>query len=361
MDFFSRKFTFKDDDPPVVIGEIGVNHNGSLALARQLVDVAVEAGVHIAKFQAFNSEKEISRFAGLAQYQKETAANAANQLELCKALELPPSAFRDLKKYCGDRGIGFLCSAFDFESVDLLVDDLKVEAIKIASGEVTNLPFLEYIGARKVGVILSTGASTLEEIRTAVGALRRGGCQELVLLHCVSSYPAPANELNLRAIHTLKQQFGVPVGFSDHSLGIDAAVSAAELGAVVIEKHFTLDRTMEGPDHAASLEPDELKRLVKGMSERNSGRGVAGEFLGDGIKRPMPSEMSNLPLIRKSLVAGKALRRGERLTRGLIEIKRPATGIQPGELEKVIGRVLTCNLEADQPITWASLSSSEGS
>jgi N,N'-diacetyllegionaminate synthase len=358
MDFFAQNYAFADSGPTVVIGEIGVNHNGDSALARRLVDVAVAAGVHIVKFQAFKSEEEISRFAALAPYQQLTSSDVSNQLELCKALELPASAFRNLKQHCTARGVGFLSSAFDFESVDFLVDKLKVRAIKIASGEVTNLPFLEYIGSRKVGVILSTGASTLEEVKHAVAALRRAGCPELVLLHCVSSYPAPVSELNLRAMQTLKTEFGVPVGFSDHSLGIKAAITAAALGAVVIEKHFTLDRTMRGPDHAASLEPDELKRLVKSVAAAMTlGDGVklTNEALGDGIKRPMPSEMSNLPLIRKSLVASGRLRQGDRLTRAMIAIKRPAEGIAPGDLDQVIGRRLNRDLADDEPITWNSL------
>jgi sialic acid synthase SpsE len=209
-----------------------------------------------------------------------------------------------------------------------------------------------------VGVILSTGASTLAEVKNAVAALRRAGSPELMLMHCVSSYPAPAGELNLRAMQTLKTEFGVPVGFSDHSLGIEAAITAAMLGAAVIEKHFTLDRTMAGPDHAASLEPDELKRLVDGVAAvKTVGNSVklTDEILGDGIKRPMPSEMSNLPLIRKSLVANGALRKGDRLTRAMIAIKRPAEGIAPGDLDQVIGRRLNRDLADDEPITWNSL------
>jgi sialic acid synthase SpsE len=348
MDFSARKYGFAAGEPTVIIGEIGVNHNGDPDLARRLIDVAVEAGVHVVKFQVFKTEKEISRFAALTPYQQARSGGAANQLELCKQLELPASAIRDLAKYCAARQIGFLCSVFDFESTDLLVDDLKVRALKVASGEVTNLPFLEYIGSRKVGVIMSTGGCTLAEVGRAVTNLQRAGCPELVLLHCVTSYPAPADQLNLRAMQTLRNEFGLPTGFSDHSNGIEAALVAAALGAVAIEKHFTLDRNMEGPDHAASLEPDDLKRLVDGVKFANAA-------LGDGVKRPAPCELPNLPLIRRSLVARGNLRKGEKLTREMIEIKRPADGIDPGELGSVIGRHLSRDLDEDQPITWNSL------
>jgi N,N'-diacetyllegionaminate synthase len=348
MDFVSRQYAFGADDPPVVIGEVGVNHNGDPDLARKLVDVAVAAGVDVVKFQAFKTEKEISRFAEKAPYQDETAPAAANQYELCKPLELSGSVLLDMKNYCTARGMPFLCTAFDFDSLDLLAGDLKVTSVKIASSEVTNIPFLEYIGSRKLAAILSTGASTLLEVGRAVDALRRGGCPELVLLHCVSSYPAPAGEINLRAMHTLKEAFGVPVGFSDHTQGIETAIAAAALGAAAIEKHFTLDRTMQGPDHRASVEPPELKRLVEGTR-------LAHAALGDGVKRPAPCELPNLPLIRKSLVANGALHRGTRLTRAMIEIKRPTGGVEPGDLPKVLGRELRRDLEDDEPITWESL------
>ena len=348
MDFVSRNYAFADGEPAVVIGEIGVNHNGDPALARRLVDVAVAAGVDIVKFQVFKSENEISRFAALTPYQQATSPDAQNQLELCKALELSHSAMHELKRTCGERGIGFLCSVFDSDSLAFLADELKVAAVKVASGEITNLPFLEEIGSRRLGVILSTGGSTLAEVAGAVAALKKGGCPELVLLHCVSSYPAPANELNLRAMRTLKDEFQLPVGFSDHSLGIEAAIAATALGAAVIEKHFTLDRTLPGPDHQASIEPEELKQFVSAIK-------LAQAALGDGVKRPAQSEGDNLPLIRRGLVARRPLKKGERLTREMIEIKRPATGIAPGDLGKVLGRQLRSDLEDDAPITWESL------
>jgi len=348
MDFGSRKYAFADNALPVMIGEIGVNHNGDPALARRLIDVAIEADVDIVKFQAFKSENEISRFAALTPYQQVTSPGTASQLDLCKELELSHSAMRELSRYCGERKIGFLCSVFDSDSLAFLVEELKVSAVKVASGEITNLPFLEEIGRYKLGVILSTGGSTLTEVARAVKVLTTSGCPQLVLLHCVSSYPAPANELNLRAMDTLKKEFQLPIGFSDHSLGIEAAIAATALGAVAIEKHFTLDRSMPGPDHQASIEPDDLKRFVRAIK-------LAHMALGDSVKRPAPSELQNLPLIRRSLVAKRSLRKGERLTREMLAIKRPAAGVAPEDIDKVIGRRLICDLDDDEPVTWSSL------
>jgi N,N'-diacetyllegionaminate synthase len=348
MDFGGRIHTFADGAPPLVIGEVGVNHNGDPELARRLVDVAVQAGVDIVKFQVFKSENEISRFAQLAPYQQVTTSAPVNQLELCKALELSHSATSELKRYCSERKVGFLCSVFDSDSLRFLVDELRVTNVKVASGEITNRPFLEEIGRCKLGVILSTGGSTLAEVAEAVNVLTSSGCPELVLLHCVSSYPAPANELNLSAMQTLRREFRLPVGFSDHTPGIEAAIVATSLGAAAVEKHFTLDRNMSGPDHRASIEADELKRLVTAVRLAHAG-------LGDGIKGPAPSELENLPLIRRSLVASRPLRKGQRLTRDMIAIKRPAAGIPPGDLDKVLGKRLVCDLENDQPITWSSL------
>lgn len=345
MDFGLRSIDFSDVGETIVIAEIGVNHNGNLETAKQLVDAAVMAGAHIAKFQAFRSEKEISKYADKAPYQKETTSGTSNQLEMCKALELSGAALKEMQEYCAVAGISFLCSAFDFDSVDLLRDELKVQALKVASSEVTNLPFLRYIGSRKVGIILSTGASTLTEVGAAVAALSESGCPELVLLHCVSSYPAPHDQVNLRAMGTLKRAFGLPVGFSDHTMGIEVAIAAAALGAVAIEKHFTLDRAMPGPDHRASIEPDELAALVRGVR-------VANLALGSEVKRPSACELPNLHLIRKSLVAAKSLKKGTRLTREMIEIKRPQGGIEPCDLDKVVGLTLTRDVEEDALLTW---------
>jgi N-acetylneuraminate synthase len=347
MNMVYKDFDFNKADHTIVIAEIGVNHNGNAEIAKELVDAAVEAKVDVVKFQAFRSEKEISKYAVKAPYQQETTATG-NQLEMCKALELSGPVLKAMKNYCTAAKMSFLCTAFDFDSVDLLVDELKVETVKIPSGEITNFPMLEYIGAKKKAVILSTGASTLAEVGMAAEILLKTGCPELVLFHCVSSYPALYDQINLRAMKTLRDSFGLPVGFSDHSIGNQAAIAAAALGAVAIEKHLTLDRNMEGPDHRASLEPAEMAELVKGVK-------IANLALGSPVKRMSPGEASNLPLIRKSLVAGTDLKQGTRLSREMIEIKRPMGGIEPGDLHKIIGRTLKNNIQADALIKWGDL------
>jgi N-acetylneuraminate synthase len=348
MQFESTSFDFSRPERTIVIAEVGVNHNGDPLLARAMVDVARDAGADIVKFQAFNSEKEISRYAGKAKYQADNTGDSGGQLELCKALELSGAQLSSLKDYCAQLGQPFLCTAFDFDSVDLLADVLKVSTIKIGSAEVTNIPMLEYIGAKKLAAILSTGASTLVEVEQAIEALRRGGCPELVLLHCVTSYPAPAAEANLRAMETMRQAFGLPVGFSDHTEGIACAIAAAALGACAIEKHFTTDRKLPGPDHLASVEPSELEALVEGVR-------MARAALGSGIKSPAPCEAANLPLIRKSLVATRDLAAGTRLDRAMIEIKRPLGGIEPARLAHVLGRTIRTPVLEDMPITWDDL------
>jgi len=348
MNFVSREYSFTDKDRTVVIAEVGVNHDGDVETAKKMVDAAAAAGAHIVKFQAFISEKEISRFAAKTPYQKETTTDHGTQLEMCKTLELKPAALRELKAYCSRTNMPFLCAAFDFESVDLLIDDLKVDTIKVASSEVTNIPFLEYIGSKKKAVILSTGASTLVEAGMAIEALKKSGCPELMLFHCVSSYPAPHAEVNLRAMATLRTAFNIPVGFSDHTVGVEAAIVAAALGACAIEKHFTLDRNMPGPDHRASIEPAELAALVRGVK-------IANDALGSSEKKPAPCEMPNLALIRKSLVTARELKKGTRLTRDMIEIKRPQGGIEPADLEKIVGLTMTKDIAEDMFITWEDL------
>lgn len=347
MNFVYKDFDFSKADHTIVIAEIGVNHNGDVEIAKELVDAAVKAEVDLVKFQAFRAEKEISKYAVKAPYQQETTATGGNQLEMCKALELSGPVLKEIKNYCTSVKMPFLCTAFDFDSVDLLVDEVKVETIKIPSGEITNLPMLEYIGSKKRAIILSTGASTLAEVGLAVETLLKTGCPELVLFHCVSSYPAPYESINLRAMKTLREGFGLPVGFSDHTIGNQTAIAAA-LGAVAVEKHLTLDRKMEGPDHRTSIEPPEMAELVKGVR-------IANLVLGCPTKRLAPCEVPNLPLIRKSLAAGTDLKQGTKLSREMIEIKRPLGGIEPGDLHKVIGRTLQKNIKADTLIRWKDL------
>ncbi len=348
MKLGTKEFSFVPGAPCVVIAEVGVNHNADRMIARRMVDAAVAAQVDVVKFQSFKSEKEISRYAAKTPYQQETITAGDNQLEMAKALELSADVLLEMQAYCAEKGVGFLCTAFEEDSVDLLIDELNVQAIKIPSPEVNNLPLLARIGSRCRSAILSTGASTLAETGVAIETLQRAGCQELVVLHCVTSYPAEFRDVNLRAMKTIHDAYQVPVGFSDHTLGISIPIAAATLGAVAIEKHFTLDRKMPGPDHRASIEPDELAAMVRGIRE-------AQMALGSPVKQPQPCELPNLPLVRKSLVAARNLPSGTRLTRDMIEIKRPVNGIAPTELENVLGMVLTEALEYDAPIRWESL------
>jgi sialic acid synthase SpsE len=264
---------------------------------------------------------------------------------MCKALELSPDQLTHMHKFCMDIGAPFLCAAFDFDSVDFLVEDLKVDTLKIPSGEVTNLPFLEYISSKGVGILLSTGASNLVEVGTAVEKLTNSKKNQIALFHCVSSYPTPFQEVNLRAMNTLQQVFKVPVGFSDHTVGIFASIAASAMHACMVEKHFTLDKNLPGPDHRASIEPQELKQLVDGIK-------VINQVKGSAIKKPSDCELENLPLIRKSMVAKSNLQRGHVLSREDIEFKRPEGGISPGMLESVIGLKISCDLLEDEPITW---------
>ena len=337
--------------PAFVIAEAGVNHNGSLELARQLVDVAAEAGADAIKFQLFRAEAVVGPGSPKARYQLE-GDDRASQLEMLKALELRPEWLPELRDRADRYGLEFLCTPFDEESLDLLVR-VGVPAVKVGSGELTNLPFLERVGATGLPVILSTGMATLAEVRDAVDALEgagRGRRVGLVLLHCVSSYPAEPRDCNLRAMATLVEAFGVPVGFSDHTQGWEIAVAAVALGASVLEKHLTLDRSLPGPDHRASLEPAEFRAMVWALRSVESA-------LGDGVKRPMPSEADVARVTRRSVVAARPLQRGTVLTRDMLAIKRPGTGIPPAELPKLVGRVLLRDLAADEVIGWEDVAS----
>lgn len=348
MLFGSKSFTFRKDKT-IIIAEAGVNHNGDIDIARKMIDMAKKSGADIVKFQLFDSEKEISKYAGKTNYQKQTTSpKFRNQLEVCRALELRQDDIRSLKQYSQSVGVPFLCTAFESDSLDFLVDRLKLKTIKIPSSEVTNIPFLQQTGTKKVSVILSTGASTLKEVAMAVKTLRKYGCPELALLHCVSEYPAPFDQVNLQAMETMRNTFRLPVGFSDHTVGVEVAIAAAALGAQLLEKHFTLDKKMPGPDHQASIEPDELKALVKGVRIANAAKG-------SGLKRPARCELMNRPLIRKSLMAGRFLKKGTIIAERMIQIKRPESGIKPIDFNKVIGRRLKRNIQNDQPICWKDL------
>ncbi len=315
-----------------VIAEAGVNHNGDLDLARRLVDAAATAGVDAVKFQAFRAEGVAAPTAPKARYQFETAGGEESQLDMLRRLELEPQAYAELKRRSEGCGVVFLASAFDAASVDLL-DDLDVAAYKIGSGELTNRPLLEEIGRRGRPVILSTGLADLAEVEDAIAVLRAAGADDLVVLHCVTEYPAPVEHANLRAIATMAEQLGLPVGYSDHTQGDEAALAAVALGACVLEKHFTLDRSLPGPDHRASLEPDELAALVRSVRRVEAA-------LGDGLKRPTAEERRNASAVRRSLAAAADLPAGVVLTRGMLTALRPGTGISPARIDEVVGRRL---------------------
>ena len=333
--------------PVFVVAEVGVNHNGDPDLARQLIDHATAAGADAVKFQTFRSAALVSREAPKAAYQVETTGAAEGQREMLARLELDPAEHAELLKYCAKRGILFFSSPFDEASVDAL-DALGVTLFKVPSGEITNHGFLRHVASKGKPVIVSTGMSTLDEVAAAVAAIRDGGDPPLALLHCVSAYPAPVEEMNLRAMDTLRERFGRPVGLSDHTLGIEIAIAAVARGAAIVEKHVTLDKRLPGPDHRASLEPEEFRNLVRAI------RAVEAA-LGDGEKRPTRSEADTRRVARKSLVAARAIGAGQRLTADLVTIKRPGTGIPPGDLERALGRTVVRDLAADEVIDWAVL------
>ena len=331
-------------DKIFIIAEAGVNHNGDIKLALKLIDVAAAAGADAVKFQSFKASNLVTKEAGKADYQLETTNSLESQLEMLKQLELTEVEQTKLFTYCQSKGIQFLSSAFDEESAQFL-NTLGLTIFKIPSGEITNLPYLRTIGSFKKKVILSTGMSTLSEIEEAVDILTREGTshQDITLLHCTSEYPAPFDEVNLQAMLTLKSAFKLTVGYSDHTKGTEIPIAAATLGAQVIEKHFTLDKNMPGPDHKASLGPDELQKMVKAI------RHVQQAF-GNGIKYPSPAELKNKVIIRKSIVAKKAIKKGELLSAENITVKRPGNGLSPMRWDEVLGRAAMRDFNKDELI-----------
>ena len=313
----------------LIIAEAGVNHNGSLDLALKMVDEAKRAGADIVKFQTAIPEKVISKYADKAEYQKKTTGNEESQLEMCKRIHLKLSDYDIIKKYCEEVGIEFLSTPFDLESIDYL-EKLGIRLWKIPSGEITNLPYLIKIAKTGKPVIMSTGMSELNEVEEAVNVLKKGGAGEITLLHCTTEYPAPFESVNLRAMNTLREKFGTKVGYSDHTVGFEAAVAAVVLGASVIEKHFTLNHNMEGPDHKASLEPEEFEVMVNNIR-------LIEKALGDGVKQPAEAEKKNIAIARKSIVAAKDIKKGEVITEDNITVKRPGNGISPMRWFEVLG------------------------
>lgn len=312
-----------------IIAEAGVNHNGDIKLAKELVDAAKSAGTDAVKFQTFKAECLVSKVAQKAEYQKQTTGADESQLEMLKKLELSYGDFKVLKKYCEQKEILFLSTAFDLDSIDFL-ESLDMPIYKVPSGDITNLPYLMKIASTGKPVIISTGMSGLDEVGLALEVLRDNGAGTMTLLHCNTQYPTPFEDANLKAMLTLKERFGLAVGYSDHTLGIEAPIAAIALGATVIEKHFTLDKSLEGPDHKASLNPQELKTMV--TSIRN-----IEVALGDGIKRLSVSETINKEAARKSIVARRNIVKGEIFTQDNLTVKRPGNGISPMKWFDVLG------------------------
>lgn len=330
-----------------IIAEAGVNHNGNIELAKKLIDVAKEAKVDAVKFQTFKTEKIVSRSAEMAEYQKENLKTQESQYEMIKRLELSYDSFKELKQYCEDKNILFLSTPDDEDSLDFLVE-LQVEQIKIGSTEVTNLNYLRKIAKKNLPIILSTGMSTLGEVEAALTTIYEEGNKNITLLHATTDYPTAYDDVNLRAMITLKNAFNIPVGYSDHTLGYEAAIAAVTMGAVVIEKHFTLDKNMEGPDHKASLNPEELKEFV--VKIRNTEK-----LLGDGIKKPTNREKEIIEVARRSIVASYDLKKGSIITEEMLEFKRPGNGIKPDMTDVLIGRELKRDVKEDEVIKWEDI------
>ena len=329
----------------LIIAEAGVNHNGSMEIAKQLVDAAVEAGVDIIKFQTFKAEKLVSKTAKQAEYQKKNIGDGNDsQYEMLKKLELSEKDHEELMAYCKEKGIRFWSTAFDFESMDYL-HSLGLGLWKIPSGEITNYPFIRKIASYGEDVIMSTGMCEMMDIQNAMDVLLRYGIrkEQITLLHCNTQYPTPYQDVNLNAMASIKHEFDIQVGYSDHTSGIEVPIAAVALGAKVIEKHFTIDRNLPGPDHKASLEPHELKAMVNAIRHIE-------QALGDGVKKVSNSEKANISVARKSIVAACPIKKGEPLTEENLTVKRPGTGLSPMLWDKVVGTIATKDYEEEDLI-----------
>jgi N,N'-diacetyllegionaminate synthase len=332
----------------LIIAEAGVNHNGDINLAKKLIDVAAEAGVDYVKFQTFKASKLVSSDAKKADYQNQNTNNSKeSQLDMLQKLEISEDQHYELVAYCKTRNVKFLSTAFDLESLDFL-KKLEIDLFKIPSGELTNLPYLEKISSLSDSIILSTGMSTLSEIEETVSVLRVNPKVQISILHCNTEYPTPFSDVNLLAMNSLKEYFNTPVGYSDHTIGIEVPIAAVAMGATIIEKHFTLSRTMEGPDHAASIEPEELKQMV--IAIRN-----IEKALGNEIKQPSTSEIKNISIARKSIHLSRSMNAGEILTKEDLEMLRPGDGISPMKYHELIGRRLLISLPKGQKLSFDNL------
>ncbi len=333
--------------PVFVIAEAGVNHNGEIWRALELIDVAAEAKVDAVKFQLFHTEKLVTQEARQAAYQSKNIGREESQFDMLKRLELPDQAFVELKEYAESLGLIFMATPFDKSAADYL-EQLGVSLFKVGSGDLTNLPLLRHIAVKGLPLIVSTGMASIEEVLAAKRVIESAGNEQLIFLHCTSNYPCPFEEVNLRAMHTLREHTQCLVGYSDHTEGILVSVAATAMGATVIEKHFTTDRSLPGPDHRASLEPSELKLMVEQIRQ-------VEQIMGSAEKRPSHSEEEVAKVARKSLVAARALPKGTILDWSMLQAKRPGTGITPGEIEKIIGRKLRQGVSADTMLTWEML------
>lgn len=329
-------------DRVFVIAEAGVNHNGNLTIAKRLIDVASEAGADAVKFQTFKAERMVCKDAAKAKYQIDNTSSADSQYQMLQKLELSLQMHKELMQYCKEKNILFLSTPFDIESIRLLAD-LDMPILKIPSGEITNLPYLREVAKQKRKIILSTGMSTLDEVEAAVKVLKENDGTDITLLHCNTQYPTPISDVNLLAMITIQRELGLPVGYSDHTLGTEVALAAVALGACVIEKHFTLDKTMEGPDHKASLEPQELKRMVEEIRKIELA-------LGNKEKKASLSEQENVIIVRKSIVAAQCIKKNELFTEKNLTVKRPGTGISPMKWDEIIGKTANKDYAIDEMI-----------
>ncbi len=329
--------------PCFVIAEAGVNHNGDIEIAKRLVDVAADAGADAVKFQTFKAELVVSAGAPMAEYQRETVGDAQSQIAMLRPLELSREEHVELAEHCTQRGILFLSSPFDEGSVDML-DEMGMPVFKVASGEINNWPLLRRIAGKGKPIIMSTGMADMGEVAAALRMIRDAGNEEVVLLHCVSNYPADPADANLRAMGAMEAAFNVPIGYSDHTEGVDVSLAAVALGACVIEKHFTLDKGMPGPDHAMSIDPQELKQLVDGVR-------TVTAALGSGTKETRPSEFIMRDIVRRSIVPTRDLEVGDVLDASLLKTVRPGTGLPPEMLDQVIGKRIKRRIPADQMLT----------
>lgn len=327
-----------------IIAEAGVNHNGSIKLAKKLIDAACEAKADAVKFQTFKADKLVSRNAAKAEYQKQTTDKKESQFDMIKKLELDADTHKELMAYCKEKKIMFLSTPFDHESIELL-NNMGLEIFKIPSGEITNLPYLRHVGKLNKKVILSTGMTDIGEIEDALDALTEAGTKKenITVLHANTMYPTPMEDVNLNAMVTIGRTFDIAYGYSDHTLGIEVDIAAVALGACVIEKHFTLDKTMEGPDHKASLEPNELSEMVKAIRNIELA-------LGSSVKKPSKSEIQNIEVARKSIVAACGIKKGEELSEDKLTVKRPGNGISPMHWDEIVGSVALKNYKEDEPI-----------